>query len=305
MVHNLLILGSGPAGLTAAIYAARANLNPIILAGKEPGGQVTITPEVENFPGFPDGVSGPEMAELMRKQAEKFGAEVRAEEAVKVDLSQRPFTITSSEATYLARCLIVATGAHPRRLGVPGEEKFTGRGVSFCATCDGFFFKGREVIMVGGGDAAMVESLFLTKFASRVRLVHRRDKLRAEKILQERAVNEPKIEFLWDTVVTEILGADKVTGVRLRNVKTHEEWEVATDGVFVAIGHKPNTDLFRGQMELDERGYIVTNRRMETSVPGVYAAGDVQDPVYWQAVIAAGTGAIAAIEAERFLSEHE
>lgn len=305
MVHNLIIIGSGPAGLTAAIYAGRANLNPLVLAGKEPGGQVTITPEVENYPGFPDGISGPEMANLMRKQAERFGAEIRAEEAVQVDLTQRPFAITTSEEICQSRCLIVATGAQPRRLGVPGEDEFTGRGVSYCATCDGFFFKGRDVITVGGGDAAAVESLFLTRFASSVRIVHRRDRLRAESILQERVMNSSKVELVWNSVVTEILGTDRVTGVRLRNVKSNEESELATDGVFVYIGHRPSTDLFRGQLELDEHGYIVTNRRMETSVEGVYAAGDVQDPVYRQAVTAAGAGTVAAIEAERFLGEHE
>lgn len=301
-MYKLIILGSGCAGATAAIYAARAKLELLVLEGHEPGGQLTLTTTVENFPGFPEGVQGPELVQLMKKQAERFGAEFRTEAANEVDLSRRPFTIKTSQNTYQARALIIASGASARLLGLESEKKLLGKGVSTCATCDAYFFRGREVVVVGGGDAALEEALFLAKFANCVTVIHRRGQLRASKIMQERARKNDKIGFLWNAVVTDILDAKKevVEAVKLRNVKTGEETTLRTDGVFLALGHVPNTQIFVGQLELHE-GYIVTRNGTKTSVPGVFAAGDVQDRVYKQAVTAAASGCMAAIDAEKFL----
>lgn len=301
---KVLILGSGPAGLAAALYAARADLSPLLLTGMTFGGQVSLTHVVENYPGFPDGIGGPELAELFQKQAERFGARVEMDTATAVDLSQRPFHVTTYNGNYLAETLIIGTGATPRHLNVPGEERLTGKGVSYCATCDGWFFKDKEVIVVGGGDSALEEGLFLTRYAKSVTIVHRRDTLRAGAILERRARENPKVKFLWNTIVTEILGDEKVQKVRLLNKATGETYEHPTDGVFIFIGHTPNTELFRGQLDMDESGYIRSDVTMRTSVPGVFVAGEAADPHFRQVITSAGMGAAAAIQATRFLEEH-
>ncbi|MDY7076266.1 MAG: thioredoxin-disulfide reductase [Chloroflexota bacterium] len=304
LVYDLIIIGGGPAGLTAAIYAGRARIKTLVLAGPTPGGQVANTDIVENFPGFPEGIEGPELAQHFRSQAERFDAHVLQDNVTGVDFSARPFTIHTYGATYQAQTVIVATGAVPRRLGVPGEAKFFGRGVSACATCDGFFYQDKTVVVVGGGDSAVAEGLFLTRFAREVIIIHRRDELRATKIYQEYALTSPKIRFVWDTVVDEILGDETVKGVRVRNVKTGETWVIETNGVFVYVGTEPKTEMFAGQLEMDEWGYIISDIQQQTSVPGVFVAGDVQDHRYRQVVVAAATGAIAAIEAEKSLCQH-
>lgn len=302
-LYDLIIIGGGPAGLTAAIYAGRAALRTLVLAGPLPGGQVANTDLVENFPGFPEGISGIELARRFQRQAERFGAKVVMESVTGVDFSSAPFTVQTYSRTYRCKTVIVATGAVPRRLGVPGEDKFYGRGVSTCATCDGFFYRGKKVVVVGGGDSAVDEGIVLTKFADEVIIVHRRDQLRATKIYQERAFANPKMRFVWDSVVEEILGEQTVTGVRVRNVKTGETAVTEADGVFVYIGMEPETEMFAGQLDLDEWGYIVSDGHQHTSRPGVFVAGDVQDYRYRQVVVAASSGAIAAMEAEQFLSE--
>jgi thioredoxin reductase (NADPH) len=300
--HEVVILGSGPAALTAAIYTARANLRPVVVEGLGAGGQLMNTTDVENYPGFPDGIQGPEMMELFRKQAARFGTEFVAGDAVRVDFSGAPLRVWTDDRELLSRAVIVATGASPRTLDVPGEKEYAGRGVSYCATCDGFFFRGQEIVVVGGGDTAMEEALFLTRFGSRVTVVHRRDKLRASRIMADRALAHAKIEFAWDSVVDEVLGdGTKVTAVRLRNLATGEIAERPCGGFFVAIGHVPNTAIFRGVLAMDEQGYLLLRDGSRTDVPGVFVAGDVHDHVYRQAVTAAGAGCRAAIDCERWL----
>lgn len=305
-IRNIVIIGSGPAGYTAALYAGRANLEPLIFAGIQPGGQLMITTDVENYPGFPDGIMGPEMMELFRKQAERFGADVVDAEVTKVDLSERPFKVWSGDRLELANTVIIATGAQAKWLGIPSEVTFGGFGVSACATCDGFFFRNKVVAVVGGGDTAMEEAHYLTRHASKVYLIHRRDQFRASKIMQDRVMENPKIEILWNKAVDEIVGLmepfKKVTGARLRDTVTNETSELELDGVFVAIGHKPTSDLFKGMLDMDELGYIIPEAHSsKTKIPGVFVAGDVADSVYRQAVTAAGSGCMAAIDAERFL----
>jgi thioredoxin reductase (NADPH) len=302
--YRVIILGSGAAGFTAAIYAARANLEPLVIEGSQPGGQLTITTDVENYPGFPNGIIGPDLMEEFKKQAVRFGTETFFGEVTSVDLNKRPFLVLVGKETYTCDALIIATGASAKLLGLESEAKLMGHGVSACATCDGFFFKDKKLLVVGGGDTAMEEATFLTKFASDVSVVHRRDTLRASKIMQDRAVKNPKISFIWDSVVEKVYGDPKaggVTGVRLKNLKTGESYDLKTDGLFIAIGHEPNTKLFVGQLELNSAGYVITHDGTKTSVTGVFACGDVQDYVYRQAVTAAGTGCMAAIDAERFL----
>ena len=304
-MQNVVIIGSGPAGLTAAIYTARANLSPLLIEGWQSGGQLTTTTDVENYPGFAKGIMGPELMKEMRAQAERFGSEFVTGDVTAVDFTQPPFSITiDGERAIHTKTVILATGASAIQMGLPNEKRLTGHGVSTCATCDGFFFRGKELLVVGGGDSAIEEATFLTKFATNVSIVHRRDKLRASKIMQQRAMNNEKIAFVWNTVVEDILGSEVVTGVRLKNIVTGKTMERSCAGVFVAIGHRPNTTLFTGQLDMDEKGYIRTHQGTATSVPGVFAAGDVQDSHYRQAITAAGTGCMAAIDAERFL-EHQ
>jgi thioredoxin reductase (NADPH) len=304
MTEKVLIIGSGPAGLTAAIYAARADLEPFMIEGMERGGQLMITTDVENYPGFPDGVMGPDLMEQMRKQAERFGTRIVSSDVTEVDFSKRPFTVSVGQDTYSTDSIIISTGASARWLGVEGEERLRGFGVSACATCDGFFFRDKELLIVGGGDTAMEEALFLTKFASKVTVVHRRDEFRASPIMVTRVLEHPKIDVLWDSVVEEIVGDSLVTGAKIRNVRTNELTEFAADGVFVAIGHTPNTKVFDEELDLDDAGYILTEPGTSlTSVEGVFAAGDVTDKIYRQAVTAAGMGCQAALDAQRWLHE--
>jgi thioredoxin reductase (NADPH) len=302
-VHEVVILGSGPAGLTAALYCGRANLSPVVVEGTASGGQLMTTTEVENYPGFPDGIQGPEMMEVFKRQAARFGASFVPGDAVRVDFSDRPFKVWTEQQELRARAVIVATGASARKLGIPGEQEYAGRGVSYCATCDGFFFRDQDILVVGGGDSAMEEALFLTRFGRSVTIVHRRDRFRASKIMADRVLKNPKIRVLWDSVVEEVLGeAGRVIAARVRNVKTGEVVECSCAGFFVAIGHTPNTALFRGVLEMDEQGYLLLrDGSSRTNIPGVFAAGDVHDRVYRQAVTAAGAGCRAAIDCERWL----
>jgi len=304
---KILVLGSGPAGYAAALYAARAELQPVVLTGMQLGGQAALTYTIENYPGFPEGVGGAQLGELFQKQAEHFGAVTEFDLANAVDLSQRPFKVMTDSGDYLADSLIVGTGASPNHLNIAGEVELTGRGVSYCATCDGWFFKEKKVVVVGGGDSALEEGLFITRYASSVTIVHRRDEFRASPILQHRAQDHSKVNFILDTIVTEVIGTDKLEAVRLKNVKTGDETILETDGLFIFIGHTPNTQMFKGQLEMSELGYIQVNEKMETNVPGVFAAGEVADPHFRQVVTSAGMGAAAAIQATRFLeaeSEH-
>ena len=305
-IRNVVIIGSGCSGLTAAIYAARANLKPIVLEGHEPGGQLSLTTLVENFPGFPDGIMGPQLVENMRKQAERFGAEYRVGHLSSVDLSQRPFLLHLGKHQVHTKALIIASGASARWLGLPNEQKLIGHGVSSCATCDGFFFSGKEIVVIGGGDSAMEEALFLTRFATKVTIIHRRDSFRASKIMLERAQHNEKIQFLTDTVVEDVYdhGKQEVTGLKLRNLKTGKVWDFPTSAVFLGIGHVPNAKMFAGQLDTDADGYLKTHNYVLTRVRGVFACGDVQDRRYRQAITAAGTGCMAAIEVEKFLEEH-
>jgi thioredoxin reductase (NADPH) len=306
-MRNVVIMGSGCAGLTAAIYAARANLQPLVIRGVEAGGQLTLTTLVENYPGFPKGVQGPELIELMQKQATQFGAEFMEGNVAKVDLSQRSFVLEAGQERLETRTLIIASGASAKMLGLESERKLLGHGVSTCATCDGYFFRGKEVVVVGGGDTAAEDALFLTRYAKEVSIIHRREQLRASKIMQDRLHRNEKIKFLWNSVVEDILDADKreVSGIKLRNLKTEDEAIKPVDGVFIGIGHEPNTSLFRGQLEVDDLGYLLTREGSKTNIPGVFAAGDVKDRVYRQAITAAGSGCMAAMDAEKFLeAEH-
>jgi thioredoxin reductase (NADPH) len=301
-VRETIILGSGPTGLAAALYAGRANLKPLVITGNEFGGQINTTSEVENYPGF-TGSTGPELVEVMKEQAERFGTEIKMDYIEKVDLSQRPFKLSSHSTDYYAKSLIIAVGASFRKLQVPGEAELVGRGVSYCATCDGFFFKDKEIVVIGGGDSALEEAIFLTKFASKVTVIHRRDELRAGPTLQARAQKNEKIDFIWDTVVTKINGDDAVASLELKNIKTGKTWTHKTDGIFIAIGHIPNSALFKDQLDIDEQGYLITDKRLRTNVKGVWAAGEITDSVFRQAITSAGMGAAAAIEVERWLSE--
>ncbi len=295
------MLGAGPAGLSAALYAARAELEPVVLTGMQLGGQAALTHTIENYPGFPEGVGGAQLGELFQKQAEHFGAKVEFDMAHEVDLSQRPFKVTTDSGEYKADTLILSTGANPTHLNVPGEVELTGRGVSYCATCDGWFFKDKRVVIVGGGDSALEEALFITRFASSVTVIHRRDEFRASTILQKRAKEHPKMNFILDTIVTEVVGTDKVETLKLKNVKTGAESTFETDGLFIFIGHIPNSQMFKGQLAMSDLGYVIVNDKMETSVPGVYAAGEIADPHFRQVITSAGMGAAAAIQATRLL----
>jgi thioredoxin reductase (NADPH) len=304
--EKLIVIGSGPAGLTAALYAGRAQLDPLVITGNQIGGQIAITNEVENYPGFPEGTTGPELVELMQKQAERFGARYAYDEVEEVNLLDGPpFYIKTYGQEYEAEALIITAGASPRRLGIPGEDAFIGRGVSYCATCDGFFFRGKDVIVVGGGDSALEEGLFLTKFANTVRIIHRRDELRAGPTLQRRAFANPKISFIWDTIVTEITGNGTVQTVTSMNVNSGEEAELTADGVFIYIGHYPNSKFLEGQVAMDEHGYVITDDFMRTSISGVFAAGEIQDPYFRQIATSVGQGCAAAMQAEKWLSERE
>jgi thioredoxin reductase (NADPH) len=304
-IRNVVVIGSGCAGHTAALYSARANLKPLVLEGHHPGGQLSLTTLVENFPGFPDGIQGPELIENMRKQAQRFGAEYRMGHVVKVDLSKRPFELSLGKEIIQTRTLIIASGASARWLGLPNEQALIGHGVSSCATCDGFFFSGKEIAVIGGGDSAMEEATFLTRFASKVTLIHRREEFRASKIMLDRARSNSKIAFMTDTVVDDVLDASKheVTGLRLRNTKSGESWDFPTSAMFLGIGHIPNAEIFKGQLDADADGYLITTKNVFTKIPGVYACGDVQDRRYRQAITAAGSGCMAALEVEKYLEE--
>jgi len=305
-IENVIIIGSGPAGWSAGIYTGRANLRPLLITGNELGGQVAITNEVENYPGFPEGLTGPELVEKMQTQAQKFGTAVEIDYVTEIDVDGPPFGVkTASGKQYKANALIAATGASPRKLGVPGEEQLTGRGVSYCATCDGFFFRGKELVVVGGGDSSLEETLFLTKFATKIRVVHRRDQLRAGATLKRRAEANPKIEFVWNSIVTRIDGENKVESVTLKNTQTGEVSELRTDGVFIYVGHLPNNQLFQGKLAMDEQGYLITDRLMRTSVPGIFAAGEIQDHRFRQVATSVGQGVAAAMETEKYLAELE
>jgi thioredoxin reductase (NADPH) len=306
MAENVVIIGSGPAGLTAAIYAARANLRPLLITGQEIGGQIALTNEVENYPGFPEGITGPELVELLQKQAIKFGARIEIDFVSEVNVKTHPFALkTQNGAAYEAKTLIAASGASPRRLNVPGEKELMGRGVSYCATCDGFFFRGKEIAVVGGGDSALQEGLFLTRFAAQVHVIHRRDQFRAQPILQDRARENERMHFVWNSVVTGIKGEGAVQTLDLENTVTGQHSELPARGIFVYVGHIPNTELFRGQLEMDEEGYLKVDDRLHTSVPGVFAAGEVHDHVFRQAIVSAGYGCMAQMEAEKFLANLE
>lgn len=306
MTENVIIIGSGPAGLTAALYAARANLEPLLISGNELGGQIAMTNEVENYPGFPEGITGPELVELMKTQAVKFGTRIAIDHVREVNLLAHPFQLkTENGREFEAKAVIAATGASPRRLGVPGEMEYTGRGVSYCATCDGFFFRGKEIAVVGGGDSALQEGLFLTRFAKRVHIVHRRNQLRAQPILQDRARENPKMNFVWNSIVKEIKGDGTVAVLDLRDVQTMQSTLLPVQGVFVYVGHIPNTQLFSGQLEMDEEHYLKVDERLHTNIPGVFAAGETHDRVFRQAIVSAGYGCMAAMEAEKFLANLE
>lgn len=305
-MENLIIIGSGPAGLTAAVYAARANQTPLVITGRELGGQIATTDMVENYPGFVDGITGPELVDLMQKQATKFGARIETDFVTSVNLKTHPFQMeTENGKNYEAKSIIIATGASPRKLNVPGEKEFAGRGVSYCATCDGFFFRNKEIAVVGGGDSAIQEGLFLTKFASKVHIIHRRDALRAQPILQDRAHRDPKVNFFWNSVVKQVKGNGKMDTLVLENTQTRVQSELAAQGLFVYVGHTPNTQLFQGQLEMDEEGYLKVDHRLHTSIPGVFAAGEAHDHVFRQAIVSAGYGCMAEMEAEKFLAEWE
>lgn len=301
-MEKVIIIGSGPAGLTAAIYTARASLRPLVFTGPELGGQIATTTEVENYPGFPEGVAGATLTETMRRQAERFGARIEMDEVTEVNLRRRPLWLKTQLGEYETQALIIATGARPRRLGVPGESDFIGRGVSYCATCDGFFFRGKNIIVVGGGDSALQESLFLTRFANRVEIVHRRDQLRAGPALVERATQNEKIGFIWNSIVTAIKGQGKVEAITLQNVKTGEQTDKPVDGIFIYIGHIPNTQLFEGQLDMNAEGYLCVDERLHTNIPGVFAAGESHDYRFRQAIVSAGYGCMAAMEAEKYLA---